>query len=162
MSETITWIPVPLPAWKKTKKPHKYGAKTTLIDGIAFSSALEGAVYSILKIREKAGELSEIKLQTCVRLIEKCSECGREAMDFKVDFSATLPNGKTLFVEAKGVRTNSYIQREKAWKTKGPGVLEVWGGAWRSPKLLKTIDPNKPKGGKCGNSGKNRKVRKGT
>jgi hypothetical protein len=125
-----------------TAKRHKFGAQRTIIDGIAFSSKLEGAVYSLLKLREKAKELTDIQLQASVRLKEKCNACGAGAVVYKVDFSFTdLKTGATVYCEAKGVRDSSYVKRERIWRKTGPGILEVWGGNWKSPRLTETIFP---------------------
>lgn len=45
------------------KRRNKYNAKKTVIDGITFDSKAESNYYAMLKIREKAGEISNIELQ---------------------------------------------------------------------------------------------------
>lgn len=118
----------------------KYRAKRTVIDGISFPSRLEASVYAQLKRLEMAGQITNLRSQVPVRLKDKCRECGDGPLDFTVDFSYE-ENGKTVFVEAKGVRVSSYVRREKAWAKNPPGRLEVWGGNWRRPKLMKVIEP---------------------
>jgi hypothetical protein len=45
------------------RKPHKYHAQATTIDGIKFASKAEGRRYSDLKLLERAGEISGLELQ---------------------------------------------------------------------------------------------------
>ena len=47
----------------KQKRGNKYGAKRVLVDGIAFDSKAEAAYYAALKIRERAGEVTDVELQ---------------------------------------------------------------------------------------------------
>ncbi len=129
--------------WKAmNKKTHKYKAEKTIIDGIAFPSKLEGSVYRVLLLRAISGEIKNIKQQVNVRVREACEHCGEPPLDFTVDFSfENCRTDKTDYAEAKGFRDSSYIKRERAWKKNPPGVLEVWGGTYKQPKLLKVISP---------------------
>lgn len=51
------------------RRPHKYRAKQTTVDGISFDSKRESAVYAELKLRERAGEISGLELQPTFPLI---------------------------------------------------------------------------------------------
>lgn len=42
----------------------KYGAKPVVIDGHRFASTAEGNRYAVLKLQERAGEISGLRLQT--------------------------------------------------------------------------------------------------
>lgn len=44
-------------------RPHKYGAKACVIDGIRFPSQAEGRRYAELKLLEKAGEIASLQRQ---------------------------------------------------------------------------------------------------
>jgi hypothetical protein len=44
-------------------KRNKYNAKRTLVDGICFDSKAEASYYAALKLRERAGEVTEIEMQ---------------------------------------------------------------------------------------------------
>jgi hypothetical protein len=46
-----------------SKRPHKYRAVPTVIDGIRFASKKEAARYGQLKMLEKAGEIHGLELQ---------------------------------------------------------------------------------------------------
>lgn len=47
----------------KRAKPHKYGARKKVVDGITFDSTKEAKRYQELKMLEKAGEISDLRLQ---------------------------------------------------------------------------------------------------
>lgn len=46
-----------------SRRPHKYGAVKTEIDGIAFASKAEARRYVELKLLERAGEIWDLELQ---------------------------------------------------------------------------------------------------
>lgn len=109
----------------------KYGAKKTA-DG--FPSKLERAVYEMLLLREKKGEVKDVRRQHRVDLVAGVS--------WKIDFSATdTKTGKTIFVEAKGIETSDYKIKKKLFKEFGTGLLEIWKGNYHKPKLAEVITP---------------------
>ncbi len=118
---------------------HKFGAVKTVVNGISFSSKLESAVYRLLLLRQKAGEIKEIKMQVPIRLKEKCVTCGDGPVVYKVDFGCEKPDGEMFYVESKGFRDASYIRREKLWRKNPPAKLEVWTGSYKYPKLSEVI-----------------------
>ena len=111
---------------------NKFGAQRTN----GYSSKLEAAVRQILDLREKAGEISDIK-RGAVELT-----CG---IRWNVDFNyLDVKTGKRVWVEAKGVETERYRICLKLWRGGfGPGVLEIWKGDWRRPVLVDIVKPNK-------------------
>ena len=84
----------------KPKKPHKYRAQSTIVDGKSFPSKLEASVYSLLKLRERAGEFKNLKCQVTIRLKDKCDACGDGPIEWKCGLGADALNGGTLFFEA--------------------------------------------------------------
>ncbi len=50
-------------AAKATRKPHKYGAVRTEVDGHTFESKAEANRYAELKMLEKAGKIEGLELQ---------------------------------------------------------------------------------------------------
>lgn len=111
---------------------NKYGAIRTN----GFGSKLEAAVHLILKAREQAGEIKDIRQQDSVDLGFK--------IRWKVDFSFTdRKTGRRVWAEAKGVRTERYLMCLKLWAGgQGPGPLEIYEGRYSAPRLVKTIVPN--------------------
>lgn len=113
----------------------KFGNKKTVIDGHAFSSKLEGAVYQLLKLREKAGELELVKLQGLTYLT-------RSRILYKPDFECIdNATGRHFWVEAKGAITPVWMIKKRLWKNYGPGRLEVWKGTSVRPILDEIIIP---------------------
>ena len=111
----------------------KYGAVRT--NGMG--SKLEAAVYQILLLREKAGEITDIQKQARVHL--SCQ------IYWKVDFSfmerGTMNRrARRVYCEAKGVETERYRICLKLWTEHGPGPLEIWKGSWQQPKLYKIVE----------------------
>lgn len=47
----------------KQARSNKYGALRTSVDGIAFDSKAEAQYYALLRLRERAGEVSAVELQ---------------------------------------------------------------------------------------------------
>ena len=45
------------------RKPHKYGAIPTIVDGIRFASKAEARRYSELKLLEQAGQIARLRIQ---------------------------------------------------------------------------------------------------
>jgi hypothetical protein len=118
----------------------KYGAKRTTVGNLHFASLLEASVYRLLQQRQATGEITNVRCQVPVRIKDKCDACGAKSINLKVDFAfEVVATGETVYCEAKGHRTNDYVKKERAWEENPPGKLEVWGGAWRKPKYLRTI-----------------------
>lgn len=116
--------------WKRNG--HKYGAVKTA-DG--FPSKLESAVNQILFLRERAGEIRNIRRQHRVDL--------GFGILWKVDFSFELcATDETVFCEAKGIEDATYKHKVKMWRNgAGPGKLEIWKGDYRRPVLVEVISP---------------------
>lgn len=82
----------------------KYGNTPTVVDGIRFDSLREANRYSELKLMERAGEISDLRLQVryqlCVNGVKVCT--------YVADF-VYVRDGITVVSDAKGVRTRDYI-----------------------------------------------------
>jgi hypothetical protein len=97
-------------------KPHKYRARRTIIDGIAFDSRREADTYVKLKALEQAGELTDLERQVRYDLHGKN---GTKISFVKVDF-AFKENGRPVVLEVKGVRTRAYVLRKKLFQDEYP------------------------------------------
>ena len=49
--------------YRNQPKPHKYGARATVVDGIKFASRKEADRYAELKLLERAGKVRELRCQ---------------------------------------------------------------------------------------------------
>lgn len=123
------------------RRPHKYNARITKVNGITFPSALEAEVYWMLTLREKAGEISNLRTQHCVTLKARCEACGEGPKKWKVDFSFTdNKTGETVFAEAKGIESPKYKRDKKLWKADPPGKLEIWKAGRMGPMIVEEIE----------------------
>lgn len=124
-----------VPFLKGGPKRNKFNARKTTVDGIAFSSALEASVYSILKLKEFQGEITDLRLQHPVRLTNAKVRC-------KIDFSATdTKTGRLCFYEAKGIVQDRWKIIKLLWKTYGPGILYIYTGSYKRPSLSEVVVP---------------------
>jgi hypothetical protein len=118
----------------KFRGRNKYGARRA--DG--FGSKLERAVYEILLLREKAGEIKSIRRQHAVVLQEGKREV---RISWKIDFSfIDCSSGKLCFCEAKGFPTNEYLLKLKMFRKSPQGRLEIWKGSYKKPFLAEVIE----------------------
>lgn len=108
------------------RRKNKYGAIKT--NGL--SSKLEACLYELLKARQSAGEISDIRLQQPIVL-----QPGPRKVKvvWKVDFSFTLNStGELTYCEAKGVETGTYKIKLKMYRAKADRKrLEIWKGNYR-------------------------------
>lgn len=63
---------------------NKFGAKRTVVDGITFASKREAAYYCELKLREKAGEVSDVEMQRPFALV---AGVGHLVGTYRADFT---------------------------------------------------------------------------
>lgn len=91
----------------------KYRAVKTEVDGIIFASKKEANRYCELKLLERAGEISNLKLQPEYLIIVN----GQEVCKYKADFSYRDEKTVTQVVEdTKGFKTPVYRLKKKLMK----------------------------------------------
>lgn len=88
----------------------KYNNKIKYVDGIRFDSQLEADRYCHLLILQRAGELSDLKLQVPYELIPK--QDGQQACIYKADFTYIV-KGKLIVEDVKGHKTEVYNIKKK-------------------------------------------------
>lgn len=122
--------------WKR-KKGEKYGRKRIeAIPGHWFDSKLEAAVFSLLSLRQRGGEIADLAHHGFTVYLTD-AEIG-----FRPDFRFTVcATGETAYAEAKGFETRDYDIKKRLWKFYGPGRLEIWKGTAKNPRLVETIIP---------------------
>lgn len=110
---------------------NKYFAKKTVVDGIKFDSMKESRRYTELKLLERAGKISELKLQPSFDLKVNDVLVCKYVADFSYNVFESHETG-SLHVQAK--RRETVIEDVKGMKN---------SGAWRifriKAKLLKAI-----------------------
>lgn len=91
----------------------KYGNRKTVIDNITFDSKAEADYYCQLKLLERAGKISDLRLQPKYELIPK--QKGERAVHYIADFEFAEKE-KTVVVDVKGMKTKDYILKRKLFK----------------------------------------------
>lgn len=88
------------------KKPgNKFGAKRVVIDGITFHSKAEARFYCELKLREKAGEVTDVELQPRFPLQVESEVIGV----YKADFAFwDKQQNRRRVIDVKGVETREF------------------------------------------------------
>lgn len=116
-------------------KKSKYGSKKITRDGITFDSLKEYRRFRELSLLEKAGEITELKMQVSFELIPaqfkeiptgeiyKLGErkgqpktkriCLENSVKYIADFVYWDKQGKTHVEDTKGVKTKDYIIKRK-------------------------------------------------
>jgi hypothetical protein len=88
----------------------KYRSQKATYNGITFDSKRERDRYIDLLLLERAGEISELRLQVSFELIPK--QAGERNCKYIADFAYTR-NGEMVVEDAKGVRTPEYVIKRK-------------------------------------------------
>ena len=105
---------------------NKYNVAAALertADGIVFASKHEMLVYQQLKVREKAGQITELQLQPKFVLQEAFDKNGihyRE-ISYRADFS-WVEDGKQHVADAKGYLTELYKAKRKLFELRYPNL----------------------------------------
>ena len=96
------------------EKKSKYSSAKTDVDEIRFDSKKEAEFYAELKLREKAGEISHLRLQPRYLLQEAFKHEGKQyrEMEYVADFEY-IENGVIVVVDVKGFRTAVYMIKKK-------------------------------------------------
>lgn len=112
-------------------KPSKYRAKKVYSDGQVFDSQKEYTEWLKLKLREKAGEITDLERQVRFELIPKQvdpdGKCRERACHYIADFTySETDTGNYVVVDAKGYRTPEYKIKKKLmlWRF-GIAIKEV-------------------------------------
>lgn len=110
-------------AARTSVRPTKYRAVRTTIDGITFASKKEALVYAGLKLAEKMGDISELKLQPRIKLIAGGVHICTYVCDF---FYFDRRRGNHLWVDAKGFKTPIYkLKKKLVLALTGIEIIEV-------------------------------------
>ena len=103
--------------------------------GYAFASKGEAALFDELKLREKAGELKDIKCQTHVYLT-------LARINYIADFSAIdVKENCPVWFEFKGFETDVWKIKKRLWKYYGPGALFIYGGNYTKIRFIEAVIP---------------------
>jgi hypothetical protein len=122
---------------KKNTKASKYQNQkiTSQTTGRSFGSKLEANLFELLLLRERAGEIKELKQQVRVPLT-------KAEIVYIPDFSYILTATEIKeYAEAKGFETDAWRIKRRLWMHYGPGTLKVYKARGTTPFLFETIVP---------------------
>lgn len=111
------------------KKPHKFGAKSTVVDGIKFSSKLEANRYGELLILQRAGVIRDLRRQVKIALAGRdgpiLTPTGRQA-NYVADFVyVDTRHGQEVIEDAKGYPTPEYTLKRAILAAQNVTIMEV-------------------------------------
>lgn len=107
---------------------NKYGNKKAKHDGIIFDSRRERNRYITLSALQRAGEISDLRMQVSFELIPAVYEtvekqlktkvkmverCVQKATHYIADFVYKDKDGNLVVEDSKGVKTKEYILKKK-------------------------------------------------
>lgn len=114
----------------------KYGNKKVEHAGHWFDSKLEKALFDLLSLREKAGEISNLTHQPGTVFLSDAR------IQYRPDFRFTnCQTGEVEYAESKGFQDQKWPLKKKLWKAYGPGKLEIWMGSATRLTLVETLNP---------------------
>lgn len=131
-------------------RPHKYGARKTIVDGETFDSKLEADRYQVLRLRYMAGEITALERQVTFGLT---GPLGQHVCNYIADFRYI--EGKTIVAEdAKGVNTPVFKLKRSLFLQCYPHicfrVVETAQGRVRTYPPLRNEDLRDVKRGRAG------------
>lgn len=102
---------------ENAKSESKYRNKKVTVSGHTFDSRREANRYAELRLLQKAGEISELKLQQRFELIPAQPSGLRpeKSMAYVADFTYKQA-GHLVIEDAKGMRTQTYLIKRKLMK----------------------------------------------
>lgn len=94
-------------------RPHKYGAKRTVVDGITFASQKEARRYQELRLLEKAGEIQGLELQPRFPLEVPTAGDDTPIGEYRADFAYRERRRGYVVEDVKGFKTPLYKWKKK-------------------------------------------------
>jgi len=102
-----------------------------------YASKLESAVAWLLNMRQKMGEIKNLREQVTIKLTDAKIGC-------RIDFMfEDVKTGKTKCAEAKGLESDRWKIIKKLWPYYCDYELEIYKGNYKKPKLVEVITPIK-------------------
>ena len=119
-------------------KKHKYNAKSVIIDGVRFDSTIEANDWQELKLRERSGEIRNLKRQISFTLQNAFTSRGKkyQPITMIVDFvweerSVHHYSGwLKIAADRKGVKTQGYQIKKKLF-------VKLYGEQYEFRELIK-------------------------
>ncbi len=107
------------------RRPNKYKAIKTVVDGVTFDSRKEGRRYRELRLLEQAGVIEDLCLQPHFLLQDSYVKNGKSVrkIEYIADFSYyDLEKKKFVVEDVKGLKTDVYRLKKKIFEFKYPDL----------------------------------------
>lgn len=119
----------------ETPKPSKYRNVKTLADGFVFDSQKEAECWLVLKLREKAGDITELRRQidlplyapvlTYIDGLPHVAGLSVQIATYRADaIYRDAADGRKHILDAKGVRTRQYLLKRKWLELQENAIIE--------------------------------------
>ena len=109
---------------------YKYHNQPTVVNNIRFDSKREARRYEELMLLLRAGEITDLRLQQNVTLIEGYKTPDGEVIRpeiYKADFAYTDKHGNRVLEDVKGKKTAVYLLKRKQVQDKlGVRIREIY------------------------------------
>jgi len=114
---------------------NKYSNVRVSKAGYSFASKGEAALFDLLNLRVKAGELEDLRIQQTVMLTNA-------KIKYIADFSALcVESGEMQWFEYKGYETPEWRIKRRLWLSYGPGKLFIYKSKSGKVALYETLIP---------------------
>lgn len=110
------------------KAPPKYSNQEMEYQGKKFQSRKEGLRYAALELMQRQGLISDLQTQVKLLVAEETVIAGKKvrAKYYLADFAYKTPDGRMVYEDTKGVRTDLYILKRQLVKLKhGIDIIEL-------------------------------------
>lgn len=106
----------------------KYNAKKVTFNGIVFDSKAEAEYYELLLKKKEIGVVKEIELQPVLNLSPSFEYFGkkRRRTDYKLDFRIVYSDGVEVYVDIKGMATETAKIKRKWAESTYPTKHIIW------------------------------------
>lgn len=113
----------------------KYRNQKVSHAGYSFGSKLEMAVWDLLKLRERAREITDLKTQVSVYLTDA-------RIQYIADFQyVEKSTGNIIYAEAKGLETDVWRIKLRLYRHYGPAPLEIYKGTYKKIVMTELVIP---------------------
>ena len=110
------------------KRKNKYGNDKIIVQGIKFDSKREAQRFQHLRLMERAGLISDLKLQVPIPLIGQYGPlkgASGRALTYRADFTyIDTSTGKLIVNDAKGFETTAYKLKKAILAAQGIEIME--------------------------------------
>ena len=103
---------------KKPKRKSKYHSRKTKVDGFSFDSVMEADFYCKLKLMTKAKQIRGFCRQARFVILE--GQNGEKGSEYVTDFVVFLNDGTYEIIDVKGMETQVFKLKMKAFAEKYP------------------------------------------